>query len=60
MKNQNLSNGRKLNKKQLRSIRGGLLNCVICPTIDPPCPVLNEYGCITISKVCGQIQCRPQ
>ncbi|GEN74833.1 hypothetical protein CHA01nite_05730 [Chryseobacterium hagamense] len=59
MKNQNLINGKKLNKKQLRSITGGLLNCLEtnCPTLGG-CPILNEYGCITISKVCAQKECK--
>jgi bacteriocin-like protein len=60
MKNQNLSNGKKLNKKQLRSITGGLLNCFEsnCPTLGG-CPILNEYGCITIATACAQKECRP-
>jgi len=59
MKNQNLTQGKKLNKKQLRSITGGLINCMTgCPTIDG-CPPLNEYGCITISNTCAQSVCRP-
>ncbi len=60
MKNQNLINGKKLNKKQLRSITGGLLDCLggSCPTVDG-CPPLNDYGCITISNACAQRQCRP-
>lgn len=54
----NLNNGKKLNKKQLRSITGGLLDCVgNCPTIDG-CPPLNEYGCIIISPKCAQSQCK--
>ncbi|MDQ1161854.1 hypothetical protein QE422_002222 [Chryseobacterium sp. SORGH_AS 447] len=61
MKNQNLINGKKLNKKQLRFITGGLLNCLEsnCPT-PGGCPILNEYGCITISNVCAQKECKPQ
>ncbi|MCJ8154862.1 hypothetical protein MKJ01_13905 [Chryseobacterium sp. SSA4.19] len=60
MKNQNPINGRKLNKKQLRSITGGLLDCLggICQTPDG-CPPLNEYGCLIISKSCAQTNCRP-
>lgn len=59
MKNQNLTNEKKLNKKQLSSITGGLLDCLrgSCSTVDE-CPPLNEYGCTTISKACFQPQCR--
>jgi len=56
MKNQNLTNGKKLNKKQLRSITGGLFDCmqpIICT--DPPCEVM----CTKISPACAQKECRP-
>lgn len=59
MKNQNLSNGRKLNKKQLRSITGGLLDCmqpIICT--DPPCEI-DSSMCTRIYPVCAQKECRP-
>ncbi len=57
MKNQILNNGKKLNKKQLRSITGGLLNCMQpVPCTDPPC----ELVCTTISTGCAQKECRPQ
>lgn len=46
MKNQN---GKKLTKKELRSITGGLLDC-----IDPA-----TGGCKRISISCAQLQCRP-
>ncbi len=59
MKNQNLNHGKKLNKKQLRSITGGLINCmepVLCT--DPPCdPDLSL--CTRISPFCAQQECRP-
>ncbi|AZA83988.1 hypothetical protein C1637_15975 [Chryseobacterium lactis] len=62
MKNQNLNNGKKLNKKELKSITGGLLNCVqpvLCP--DQPCePSSDPNGCTIISKACAQKECRPQ
>lgn len=42
MENKNLNNGKKLNKKELRSITGGLLQCIdpatgFCTTIGPKC-----------------------
>ncbi|CEJ69031.1 MULTISPECIES: bacteriocin [Chryseobacterium] len=49
MKNQNLAKGKKLNKKQLRSITGGLMDC-----IDPM-----TGACSKISIGCAQLQCRP-
>jgi bacteriocin-like protein len=49
MKDQNLPQGKKLNKKQLRSITGGLLDC-----IDPV-----TGGCKKVSISCAQLQCRP-
>ncbi|UZT98713.1 hypothetical protein ODZ84_03830 [Chryseobacterium fluminis] len=58
MKNQNLFHGKKLYKKQLCSISGGLYDCmeaVLCT--DPPCdpaPV-----CTKIHPACAQKQCRP-
>lgn len=52
--------GKKLNKKELKFIAGGLLNCIesiptFCP--DPPC----EGGsrCKITSPYCAQEQCRP-
>ncbi|MDV7699337.1 hypothetical protein N6B72_20655 [Chryseobacterium soli] len=44
-----LQNGKKLNKKQLRSVNGGLMMC-----IDP-----KTNGCRIISKGCADPQCRP-
>lgn len=53
--------GKKLNKKQLRTIKGGLINCiepVLCPT---PCePSSDPYGCTIISPKCAQKECRPE
>lgn len=49
MKNQNIQNGKKLNKKELRFITGGLMMC-----IDP-----KTNGCRIISKGCADPQCRP-
>lgn len=53
--------GKKLNKKELRTIKGGLINCmepVLCPT---PCePSSDPYGCTIISPKCAQKECRPQ
>lgn len=53
--------GKKLNKKELRTIKGGLINCmepVLCPT---PCePSSDPYGCTIISPKCAQKECRPE
>jgi bacteriocin-like protein len=48
MKNQNLTNGKKLNKKELRSITGGLMQC-----IDPQTGLCRSYG-----RQCAESQCR--
>lgn len=48
MKNQNLTNGKKLNKRQLRSITGGLMQC-----IDPQTGLCRSYG-----RQCAESQCR--
>lgn len=62
MKSQHLINGKKLNKNQLRTIKGGLLNCmepVLCTT--NPCePSPYPNGCTTISISCAQKICRPE
>lgn len=50
MENHNLAKGKKLNKKELRSITGGLMMC-----IDP-----KTGGCRVISKGCADPQCRPE
>lgn len=50
MKNQNVQKGKKLNKKELRTIKGGLLDC-----IDPW-----TGGCKKVSLSCAQLQCRPE
>jgi bacteriocin-like protein len=61
MKNQINQIGKKLNKKELKTIKGGLINCVepiLCPT---PCePSSDPYGCTIISPKCAQKECRPQ
>lgn len=61
MKNQISQIGKKLNKKELRTIKGGLINCmepVLCPT---PCePSSDPYGCTIISPKCAQKECRPE
>jgi len=49
MKNQNVQKGKKLNKKELRVINGGRIDC-----IDPM-----TGNCKQISKGCAQIQCQP-
>lgn len=62
MKNQTLQKGKKLNKKQLRTITGGMLDCmqpVFCPSL--PCdPSPDPNGCTTISMSCAQKVCRPE
>lgn len=58
MKIQNLQRGKKLSNKELRTITGGLIDCLgNCPTLDG-CPD-NPSGCVIVSKYCGQKQCRP-
>ncbi|MCC3217269.1 MULTISPECIES: hypothetical protein [unclassified Chryseobacterium] len=61
MRNQISHIGKKLNKKELRTIKGGLINCmepVLCPT---PCePSSDPYGCTIISPKCAQKECRPE
>ncbi|WP_223609234.1 bacteriocin [Chryseobacterium sp. OSA05B] len=49
MKNQNLEKGKKLNKKELRSITGGLMICR-----DP-----KTNQCRIFSQGCADPQCRP-
>ncbi|MGG5210986.1 bacteriocin [Chryseobacterium sp. MIQD13] len=48
MKNQNLQKGKKLNKKELRVITGGLLPCA-----DPETGVCEEYR-----LQCVEFQCK--
>lgn len=48
MKNQNLSKGKKLDKKQLRSITGGLQQC-----IDPSTGQCKAHG-----RQCAEFECR--
>ncbi|PKF75718.1 bacteriocin [Chryseobacterium sp. PMSZPI] len=58
MKHQNVKNGKKLNKKELKHITGGLLNCIeptFCP--DPPCEASGR--CKIVSPSCAQEKCRP-
>ncbi|MDH6254108.1 hypothetical protein M2347_003835 [Chryseobacterium sp. H1D6B] len=61
MKNQNLEKGKKLSKRELRTITGGLLNCMEatpCPSL--PCePSGYPNGCTKISVSCAQKVCRP-
>ncbi len=49
MKNQNLNNGKKLNKKELRVITGGLRQC-----IDPMTGQCRAFG-----MNCSEPQCMP-
>ncbi|AZA83989.1 bacteriocin [Chryseobacterium lactis] len=49
MQNQNLEKGKKLNKKELRSITGGLRQCID--------PATNQ--CRVFGLGCAEPQCRP-
>ena len=56
MKNQINQIGKKLNKKQLRTIKGGLINCiepVLCPTLFCE-PSSDQNGYTIISPKCSQ------
>lgn len=62
MKNQNLINGKKLTNKQLRIIKGGMLDCmepILCTT-DPCESSPYPNGCTKISTSCAQKVCRPE
>ncbi|MFC4383923.1 MULTISPECIES: hypothetical protein [Chryseobacterium] len=48
MKNQNLNNGKKLNKKELRVITGGKEMCLLA-----------DLTCKKISFACAELQCQP-
>lgn len=48
MKNQNLNNGKRLNKKELRSITGGLMRC-----LDPATGL-----CTSVGLGCFERQCK--
>ncbi|WP_172821012.1 hypothetical protein [Chryseobacterium sp. T16E-39] len=48
MKNVNLQKGKKLNKRELRTITGGLQMC-----IDP-----DTNQCIAYGRQCAEFQCR--
>lgn len=48
MKNQKVLQGKKLNKKELRTITGGLQMC-----IDPETRLCIAYG-----RTCAELQCR--
>ncbi|NIF04846.1 hypothetical protein F3J23_05265 [Chryseobacterium sp. Tr-659] len=64
MKNPILKTGKKLNKKELKFITGGMLNCmepILCTEF--PCetyPPDDIRNCTTISIGCAQKICRPQ
>ncbi|MFP3834026.1 hypothetical protein [Chryseobacterium sp. SIMBA_028] len=64
MKNKISLIGKKLNTKELKTIAGGMLNCmpaqVICPPHLEPCEShVDANGCSMISPHCGQKICRP-
>ncbi|PWN71862.1 hypothetical protein C1631_004395 [Chryseobacterium phosphatilyticum] len=48
MKNQNLAKGKKLSKKDLKSITGGLISCVD----------LTTGRCYITGTICAERQCR--
>lgn len=64
MKNQISQTGKKLSKKELKIITGGMLDCmgpVLCPNW--PCetyPPGDVRNCTKISFGCAQEICRPQ
>ncbi len=64
MKNQNLNNGKKLNKRELKMIKGGLLNCMRpIPCTEQPCepaPPSSTKNCSQFSPDCAQEICRPK
>ncbi|WP_160137404.1 bacteriocin [Chryseobacterium sp. c4a] len=60
MESQTLPFGKKLNKKQLKTIQGGMLNCFdhqLCE--NPPCESSGSRCTIT-SSFCAQEECRPK
>lgn len=64
MKNQILLISKKLNKKELKSISGGMYDCmsyVHCPSNSDTCiPAhVDDNGCTMIHPRCGQEICRP-
>lgn len=64
MKNLFLQSGKKLSKKELKTIAGGMLNCMEpIPCTEFPCepfPPGDPRACSQISIGCAQKQCRPQ
>ena len=54
MKNQNLTSGKKLNKKQLRTILGGKEQC-----IDPMTGQCRKYGIGCAERICQLIEIEP-
>lgn len=64
MENKNVQHGKKLSKKEMKTIAGGMLNCmepILCT--DPPCetyPPGDPRACTKISIGCAQKVCRPQ
>lgn len=64
MKSQFSQSAKKLNKKQLKSIKGGMYDCMspeLCPPYPEPCEShADANGCTMIHPRCGQEICRPQ
>ncbi len=64
MKSKSIATAKKLGKKELKMIAGGMLDCMpaqeIClPHMDPCHSNVDENGCAMISPNCGQKICRP-
>ncbi|HCA09968.1 MULTISPECIES: bacteriocin [unclassified Chryseobacterium] len=64
MKNLILKSGKKLSKKELKTISGGMINCmepILCTEFPcEPFPPGDPRACSKISIGCAQKQCRPQ
>lgn len=61
MKNQKLITGKKLNKKELKTILGGRLDCYAGPCMmGHPCEQIPAGVCIKIHPGCAQEECRPR
>ncbi|PWN71861.1 hypothetical protein C1631_004390 [Chryseobacterium phosphatilyticum] len=63
MKNQISQIGKKLNKKELKSITGGMYDCMVPEPCEPYPGTCESHadanGCTMIHPRCGQKICRP-
>ncbi|ASE61497.1 bacteriocin [Chryseobacterium indologenes] len=63
MKNQFAQFGKKLNKKELKSITGGMYDCMVPEPCEPYPGTCESHadanGCTMIHPKCGQAICRP-